>query len=457
MDILIQLGYNIVMLNDTIAAISTSMIQAGAISIIRISGSETFKVLGRIFKSHTDKYEGYRIYHGYIVDPDDDFKRIDEVLVSTFHAPNSYTGEDLAEINCHGGLYITRKILSLCFACGCRQAINGEFTKRAFLNGKMDLTQAEAVNDIITAENRDMVRLAVNGLSGNVKKMLDPLMDNVMQIIANIEVNIDYPEYDDVGIITANEIKPQVDEWLDKCSKILSLAENSLVIKEGIKTVIVGKPNVGKSSLLNALLQEDKAIVTDIAGTTRDLVEGDIHLNNVTLHLIDTAGIHDTDNKIEKIGIEKSRQALNEAQLVIVVIDGSGSLDEEDRELLKATEGFNRIVVYNKSDLVKHDDEISISAVNGDIEPLIDKINEMFANTQLALSQPVLTNERQIALMSQAYASMKAVRQSLIDEVPLDLINEDLENAYRCMKEIIGEYNREDLLDGIFSRFCVGK
>lgn len=444
------------MLNDTIVAVSTSMIASGAISIIRMSGSDTFRILDRLFSCSAKKYEGYHIYYGFIIDPEDG-SRVDEVLVNVFRAPHSYTGEDMVEINCHGGLFITRRILALCLAEGARQAINGEFTKRAFLNGKMDLTQAEAVNDIIQADNKDNARLAVNSLSGNVKKMLDPLMDEVMQIIANIEVNIDYPEYDDVGIITTEEIKPMVHDWLDKCSDILSVAESSMIIKEGIKTVIVGKPNVGKSSLLNTLLSENKAIVTEIAGTTRDLVEGDVHLKNVTLHLIDTAGIHETDNRIEQIGIEKSRQALNEAQLVIVVIDASREIDDEDRQLLKDTEGTNRIVVYNKQDLVDEDLPLGISASEGNIDNLINKINEMFEKDQIALRQPALTNERQISLMKEARKSMDAVRVSLEQGIPLDLVNEDLQNAYRCLKEILGEYHREDLLDGIFSRFCVGK
>ena len=448
------MGYNLSMLNDTIVAISTSYITNGAISIIRLSGPEAFEVLNRIFECRTREYQGYRIYHGYIVE---NGERIDEVLVSTFLAPNSYTGENMVEINCHGGVFITRRILTLCLANGARQAINGEFTKQAFLNGKLDLTQAEAINDLIVATNKDDAKLAMNSLSGSISKLVDPLMDDIMQIVANIEVNIDYPEYDDVGIITANEIKPLVDDWLEKCDEILNIAEGSLIIKEGVKTVIVGKPNVGKSSLLNALLAEDKAIVTDIAGTTRDLVEGDVHLKNVTLHLIDTAGIHDTENLIEQIGIEKSRQALEEAQLIIVVLDGSAPLDEEDQELLELTEGKNRIIVYNKQDVSDKQHDLGISALNGDIGELVNAINEMFASAQIALSQPALTNERQISLMSEARNSMLLVKQSLAQGVPLDLINEDLQNAYRCLKEILGEYSRDDLLDGIFSRFCVGK
>ena len=445
----------VIIMNDTIAAISTSNITAGAISIVRMSGSESFDVLNKIFKTKDRNYQGYHIYYGFIIDPEDG-KNVDEVLVNVFRAPNSFTGEDMVEINCHGGLYITRKILTLCLSYGARQAINGEFTKRAFLNGKIDLTQAEAVNDIIMADNRDNARLAVNSLSGSISHLLKPLINDLEQCIAHIEVNIDYPEYDDNGVITSGEVKQLVEDWINRSEDILNKAESSLIIKEGIKTVIVGKPNVGKSSLLNALLQQDKAIVSDIAGTTRDLVEGDIHLKNVTIHLIDTAGIHQTDNSIEQIGIQKSRQALNEAQLVIVVIDGS-DFDEEDQRLLDETEGTNRIVVYNKSDLHYVEGQLSISAVNNDISQLVDKINEMFENHRVVLTQPALTNERQISLMRQAKDSIISAKQQLADDVPLDLVNEDIENAYRCMKEILGEYSREDLLDGIFSRFCVGK
>ena len=444
------------MLNDTIAAISTSMITAGAISVIRLSGPESFNVLNRIFQSKTREYEGYRIYHGYITDPDSG-KRVDEVLVSTFVAPRSYTGEDMVEISCHGGLYVTRTILTLCLKAGARQAINGEFTKRAFLNGKMDLTQAEAVNDLIMADNRDNATLAVNSLSGNVRKLLAPLMDEIMQIIANIEVNIDYPEYDDVGIITASEIKPLVDDWLARCAEILNVAESSIIIKEGVRTVIVGKPNVGKSSLLNALLAQDKAIVTDIAGTTRDLVEGDIHLGNVTLHLIDTAGIHESQDYVESIGIQKSLEALDRAQLVIIIIDGSEAEDKQDQEILEMTEGRNRIIVYNKADIRPREGEICVSALNGDISQLTDKINEMFAHDQIALQEPSLNNERQISLMRQARRFIRQAEDQLSSGVPLDLVSEDIQAAYRCLREILGQYAREDLLDGIFSRFCVGK
>ena len=443
------------MFEDTIAAISTSTLTKTAISIVRISGKDAFTVLNKIFKTKDRNYQGYRIYYGHIYDPSNQ-EIIDEVLVNTFIAPKSFTGENLVEINCHGGLYVTSKVLTLVLSYGARMALHGEFSKRAFLNGKIDLTQAEAINDLICADNKDSAKLAVNSLSGSISKMINPLINDLEQCIAHIEVNIDYPEYDDNGIITANEVSLLVEDWKKQCDKIINMAQNSLIIKEGIKTVIVGKPNVGKSSLLNALLQQDKAIVSDVAGTTRDLVEGDIHLDNVTLHLIDTAGIHDTENDIEQIGIKKSRQALSEAQLVIVLIDSS-DFDLEDEKLLEETENLNRLVVYNKKDLGITFSGINISANNGDIDQLINAINDLFRDSKLALSQPVLTNERQIALLRQAKEAMESTSRALSNNIPLDLINEDIQHAYRCLKEILGQYTREDLLDGIFSRFCVGK
>ena len=443
------------MLEETIAAISTGNLSATAISIVRLSGEKAIEVLDKIFKTKDRNYKGYHIYYGHIVDPSSN-EIVDEVLVSIFKAPHSFTGEDMVEINCHGGLYVTSRVLTLCLAYGARQALNGEFTKRAFLNGKIDLTQAEAINDLIVADNKDNAKLAINSLSGSINRLLTPLIDELEQCIAHIEVNIDYPEYDDNGIITSGEVKQLVDKWLKDCDDIINMAENSLIIKEGIKTVIVGKPNVGKSSLLNDLLHKDKAIVSDVAGTTRDLVEGDVHLSNVTLHLIDTAGIHESENKIEQIGIKKSREALTEAQLVIVLID-STDFDLEDAKLLEETKDYNRLVVYNKKDKGITFEGINISASNGDIKELLDGIDEMFAQSKVVLTQPALTNERQIALMKQARMAVLQAITALKSNVPLDLINEDIETAYRCLKEILGKYTREDLLDGIFSRFCVGK
>lgn len=443
------------MLNETIAAISTGTLTATAISIVRMSGENAFDILNKIFKTKDSNYKGNHIYYGHIVDPQND-EVIDEVLVNIFIAPRSFTGENMVEINCHGGLYITSKVLTLCLSYGARAAMHGEFSKRAFLNGKIDLPQAEAINDLIMADNKDNAKLAVNSLNGSVKKLLNPLIDELEQCIAHIAVNIDYPEYDDNGIITAAEVEKLIKKWLADCTQIINMAENSLIIKEGIKTVIVGKPNVGKSSLLNALLSQDKAIVSDIAGTTRDLVEGDVHLKNVTLHLIDTAGIHDSDNSIEQIGIRKSREALNNAQLVIVLID-STDFDLEDEKILKETEKYNRLVVYNKKDKGITFEGINISAEMGDIEELTEAIDEMFKKSKIVLSQPALTNERQISLMRQAKAAVENADRALKADIPLDLVSEDIESAYRCLKEILGTYTREDLLDGIFSRFCVGK
>ena len=444
------------MFEDTIAAVSTSMLSAGAISIVRLSGRDCFDVLDKVFRCRTHEYEGYRIYYGHIIDSQDE-EVVDEVLVSIFRAPHSFTGENMAEINCHGGLYVTRRILTLLLAAGARQAEKGEFSKRAFLNGRIDLTQAEAINDLIMADSRNNARLAVNSLSGSISRLLMPLINDLEQVIAHIEVNIDYPEYDDNGVITASEIEPLMADWISRCDRIMETAESTMVIKEGINTVIVGKPNVGKSSLLNALLAQDKAIVSEYAGTTRDLVEGDIHLKSVTLHLIDTAGIHESEDYVESIGIQKSLDALDRAQLVIVIIDGSVEEDRQDQEILEMTEGRNRIIVYNKADIRPRAGEICVSALNGDISQLTDKINEMFAHDQIALEEPSLNNERQISLMRQARQFIRQAEDQLKNGVPLDLVNEDIQAAYRCLKEILGQYAREDLLDGIFSRFCVGK
>ena len=296
------------MFNDTIVAIATST--PGAVSIIRISGNDTFDVLSKIFDKDLSLAKGYTIHYGTIFDEEGP---VDEVLVSVFRAPRSYTGEDVVEINCHGGTYVTRKILNLCLGNGARLARRGEFTERAFLNGKMDLSEAESVNDLINATDKINAHSAIHSLRGSVQKIIDPLVEDITQIISNIEVNIDYPEYDDVHVLTEEEILPKAKKWIKDIDVIIKKAEEATFIRSGIDTVIVGKPNVGKSSLLNALLEEDKAIVTNIAGTTRDLVEGSVKVGNVTLNLIDTAGIHESEDTIEKIGIEKSREALEKA------------------------------------------------------------------------------------------------------------------------------------------------
>lgn len=441
------------MMNDTIAAIATAN-ATGAVSIIRISGEEAILIASELINKDLSKKEGYTITFGTV---QEDNEVVDEVLVSIFRAPKSYTGEDVVEIGCHGGLFITRKILSLCLGKGARLARRGEFTERAFLNGKMDLSQAEGVNDLINATDEVNAKSAMHSLKGSVSKILKPLEEDLTQIISNIEVNIDYPEYDDVHQLTEDEILPKAKTWLKDIQKLIDEAKKAVNIREGIDTVILGRPNVGKSSLLNALLEEDKAIVTDIAGTTRDIVEGTVRLDGITLNLIDTAGIHESNDIVEKIGIDKSLQALEKAELVIVVIDGSEALTDEDHKLLEMTKNKNRIVVYNKNDKAIQHDGISISAINGDVEALTNAIKEKYEKELYLASSDTLNNERQIGLAIQAERSMKNAIRTLEDGMELDLVTIDLENAWISLKEITGKAGKEDLLDEIFSRFCLGK
>lgn len=441
------------MMNDTIAAIATAN-ATGAVSIIRISGEEAILIASELINKDLSKKEGYTITFGTV---QEDNEVVDEVLVSIFRAPKSYTGEDVVEIGCHGGLFITRKILSLCLGKGARLARRGEFTERAFLNGKMDLSQAEGVNDLINATDEVNAKSAMHSLKGSVSKILKPLEEDLTQIISNIEVNIDYPEYDDVHQLTEDEILPKAKTWLKDIQKLIDEAKKAVNIREGIDTVILGRPNVGKSSLLNALLEEDKAIVTDIAGTTRDIVEGTVRLDGITLNLIDTAGVHESNDIVEKIGIDKSLQALEKAELVIVVIDGSEALTEEDHKLLEMTKNKNRIVVYNKNDKAIQHDGISISAINGDVEALTNAIKEKYEKELYLASSDTLNNERQIGLAIQAEQSMKNAIRTLEDGMELDLVTIDLEDAWTSLKEITGKAGKEDLLDEIFSRFCLGK
>lgn len=436
------------MLNDTIVAISTAL-NAGAISIVRMSGEDSFEIVKKI--SDIKEIEANTIKYAHIYENNE---LLDEVLISFFKGPKSYTREDMVEINCHGGVYVTRQILNLLLSKGCRLALAGEFSKRAYLNGRIDLSEAESINDLINATTKLQAKSAIKGIDGSIEKLLNPIMEEMKDIISSIEVNIDYPEYDDVKIMTHENILPHINKWIIDMKEMIDKAERFRNIKNGIKTVIIGKPNVGKSSLLNALLEKDKAIVTDIAGTTRDLVEGSVNLKNVTLNLIDTAGIRDSEDKIERIGIEKSKEALKEAELVIVVIDAT-NIDKEDEELLDLTKDKKRIVVYNKSDLNKKGD-ISISAKNNDIVSLIDKIEEMYKDDLTLVDEDILNNERQISLMKKALYELEEMNRN-IDETSLDVIMLNLEESYHDLCEILGKEYQEDLIDHMFRNFCLGK
>lgn len=444
------------MFQDTIAAIATSN-QDGAISIIRMSGDEAIHIANTLFSKDIMDVPSHTIHYGFILDPSQN-ETVDEVFVSVFRAPKTFTKDDVIEINCHGGRFITKKILRLCLANGARLASPGEFTRRAFLNGRIDLTQAEAINDMIQAETDANTKLAISGIKGSVKKLLDPFLEELLDIIANIEVNIDYPEYDDVEQLTNEILLPKAQKWLDAIDEILRKANSGKIIKEGIQTAIIGKPNVGKSSLLNALLEEEKAIVTNIAGTTRDIVEGSIHLNGITLNLIDTAGIRETKDIVEKIGIERSLKAIDEAQLVILVLDGSTALDDEDKKLLEKVKDKTHIVVYNKSDLgVLDSNKLTICAAKGEIDSLLKELHNIYEEHLVVLKEPALANDRQIALMMKAKLAMVQAVQAMHMGMELDLVTIDLQQAYTNLKEILGEVHREDLLDTLFTNFCLGK
>ena len=426
------------MFDSTIAVIST--------------GDQAIEIVQKIFSRDIRHVPSHTIHYGYILD--DDKEVVDEVLVSVFRGPKTYTTEDIVEINCHGGVYITRKILSLVLSHGATMAKPGEFTQRAFYHGRIDLSQAEAVEDMIEASNDTASHMAIQGIQGSVKKLLEPLIEDILNIIAQIEVNIDYPEYEDVEQLTTEELLPMTKQWLTKLDKILSRAQCGQLAKKGIDTVLIGRPNVGKSSLLNALLEEDKAIVTDIAGTTRDLVEGQIHIGPAQFNLIDTAGLRKSSDAIEQIGIEKTQEKLAQAQLVLLILDGSQPLTKEDEDLLEQTKDKNRLIIYNKKDVKseKHPDGIWISAQNKEIDALLEAMKDLYQQDVLT-EQPLLSNERQIGLLNQAKQDMLQAKEAMEQGVEPDLVEIDIQAAHDHLKEILGE----DLLDTLFSKFCLGK
>mgnify|MGYP000233562519 FL=1 len=441
---------------DIIVAIATSRLEA-AISMIRVSGPDCIAFVQKFFTGKIIEKPSHTINYGYIID---DGKRIDEVLVNIYRGTRTFTGEEMVEINCHGGVYITSRVLEVCIKNGARIAERGEFSKRAFLNGRIDLSQAEAISDIITAKNSYATDLALKGISGSISGFIEDLKEDLIQIITQIEVNIDYPEYDDVEELTASSLLPRSANLLTKMNKILDDSKNIKLVKEGIKTVIIGRPNVGKSSLLNALLREDKAIVTNIAGTTRDIVEGSISIDGVVLNMIDTAGIRETDDIIESMGVEKSKELIHQADLVLLVIDGSQSLSSEDMQLLELTEDATRIIVLNKADQgTKVDlDGIVISAKDNQISTLTEEIKKMFELGKIIDNNDhILTNARQTMLLQRASQALKQAVEAMEMMIPTDLIVTDLYECWNNLKEILGEKAKEDLLDELFKRFCIGK
>ena len=451
-------------MNDTIAAISTTL-GVGAISIIRVSGNDGIKIVNKIFKGkNLEKVETHTINYGHIVDKDE---IIDEVLVSVMKSPKTFTTEDVVEINCHGGISTTNKVLELLLNNGARLAEPGEFTKRAFLNGRIDLTQAESVMDLINSKNESKRKVAIKGLNGYVSNIIRNLRQEILELLASIEVNIDYPEYEDAIVMTNDIVKPKITEIKEKLTKIINESENGKILTSGIKTIIIGKPNVGKSSILNRLLDEEKAIVTDIEGTTRDTVEGSITINGVSLNIIDTAGIRETEDIVEKIGVEKSLSLINEAYLIVIVLNNNEELTEEDKKILTACKDKKVIVVINKSDLerkinlddIKYQNIVYTNTIdlNG-INSLKEKIVELFNLNELEQQDyTYLSNVRQISLAKDAYQILEEVDNGIKNEVPVDMIEIDIKRAWKKLGEIIGETYTEELIDQLFSQFCLGK
>lgn len=454
--------------SDTIAAIATAVAPSG-IGIIRVSGNKAIQVTDSIFqaknKKKLEESHSHTIHYGYIVDNQE---VVDEVLVMLMKAPNSYTREDTVEINCHGGVLVMRKILELAVKNGARPAEPGEFTKRAFLNGRIDLTQAESVIDIINSKNNFALKSSISQLRGSLLCKIKNLRDKILDETAFIESAIDDPEHYSLEGY-AKRLGEKVSAIADEVQHLIDTADNGSVLKEGIHTVIVGKPNVGKSSLLNMLIGSERAIVTDVAGTTRDVLEEHVNLNGISLNVIDTAGIRETDNLIEKIGVEKAKEYLENADLILYVVDGSQPLNEEDRKIAKMIGGRDAIVLLNKSDLGQKVGLEELSDISGHIIPfsakegdgvdaLSNMIREMFFHGDISFNDEVyITNIRHKSALADALGSLRMVEDSIRDGMPEDLYSIDLLNAYESLGYVIGESIEDDLSDKIFSKFCMGK
>ena len=455
---------------STIASISTAP-GIGGIGIIRMSGEKTFEILGKIFKAKTpqkiEDIKGYTIKYGHIVD---DEEIIDEVLVSYFKAPKSYTTENMCEINSHGGNVIVKKILELCLENGAELAEPGEFTKRAFLNGRIDLAQAESVIDVINSKSDKEAKSGIKQLEGYLSKEIKDIKQEILDVLVNIEVTIDYPEYD-TPEVQENEMKKMLESVGDKLNKLEKSFDNGKIIKEGIKTAIIGKPNAGKSSLLNAILKEERAIVTDIAGTTRDTIEEFVTVNGIPLKLVDTAGIREASDEVEKIGVEKSIKQAEDADLIIAIFDSSKELTGEDLEILNLIKNKKAIILLNKTDLksvITDQDKrlkaitqniLKISALNKTgIDLLYEKISEMFNLNEINLDNDILiTNVRHKNIISKAIENVRKAIEALNMNMPIDIITIYIKDILEDLGEITGEVVTEDIINEIFSKFCLGK
>ena len=450
-------------MNDTIVAISTAL-GVGAISIVRLSGNDAINIVNKCFEGKDlTKVDSHTIHYGFIKN---ETERIDEVLVSIMRAPKTYTTEDIVEINCHGGIITTKQVLETMLNSGARLAEPGEFTKRAFLNGRIDLVESEAIMDLIESKSSEAKKMALSQLYGDLSKLITSFRDRLKNLLSSIEVNIDYPEYYDIEIVTEEKIAKEIKSMKEELKNLIERSKSSSIIKNGIQTVILGRPNVGKSSILNKLLDEEKAIVTNIAGTTRDIVEGQTYIDGILIKFIDTAGIRKTDDIVEKIGVEKSLKAVEDADLIILVLNNNEKLTAEDLEILEKTKDKQRIIVINKKDLERNINlpenlenvvETDTNSIEG-IDSLKSKIKEMFDLEKITTKDyTYLSNSRQISLITKAYQSILSAEKSLNESLPIDLIAIDLKECFDLLGQVIGISYTDEIIDNLFENFCVGK
>ena len=448
-------------MEDTIVAISTS-VGEGAISIIRLSGHDALNIASKVFTKDLTKVDSHTIHYGFITSNNE---KIDEVLVSVMKAPKTFTREDIVEINCHGGIATTNKVLEVLLENGARLAEPGEFTKRAFLNGRIDLLEAEATMDLISSKAESARKISINTLTGETSNLIKNLRSELVKIISNIEVNIDYPEYEDIEVLTNESILPDIKKFKEKLEEIIKKSEDSKVIKEGIRVGIIGRPNVGKSSLLNSLLEEEKAIVTDVPGTTRDIVEGSLIVSGIPLNIIDTAGIRKTEDTVEKIGVEKSLKIIDTSDLLIYILNNNEEITEEEKEILEKTKNKKRIIVVNKIDLKTKlnkkllDSYIEISVKeNIGIDKIKDEIKRLFNIGEISTNDMTyLSNAGSIALLKKSLNNINDAINEINNNNPIDIVELSLKESWNNLGEVIGETYTDELLDELFSRFCLGK
>ncbi len=449
-------------MKDTIAAISTSS-SVGAISIIRVSGENSFDIVNNLCDIDLKSKNSHTINYAHIIYNNE---LIDEVLISVMKSPKTFTTEDIVEINCHGGIAVTNRILELLLENGCRLAEPGEFTKRAYLNGRIDLVEAEGIMDMINAKSENARKLAMNTLNGNLSKKIKKIRDKLLDIEANINVNIDYPEYDDIEEITNEIILPKIDEVEKEINYLIKESKNGQIIKEGIKTVIVGKPNVGKSSLLNKLLNENKAIVTDIPGTTRDIVEGIINIDGIPLNIIDTAGIRETNDYVESIGVQKSLEYIEKADLIIYILNSNEKITAEDISIFEKIRYKNYIIVINKIDLEKNlkykfptNNIIKMSLKsNIGIQELKDLIKKMYELEKIETGDfTYISNAKDVATLKECLNKIKDIKSGILNNMPIDIVEIDIKSLWNLLGTITGDSYQDELIDKLFSKFCLGK